>query len=143
MTTGEIASLDEWPDFDFRTPKAIGKDIDNRDDIQIVNADGYDHNWVLDTDRSFEAVALSIVCPSTGIRMDVHTDEPGIQIYSGNFLDSSVTGKKGIVYARRTAICFESQKYPDSPNKTQWPSPVLRPGETYTSRCAYSFSVEK
>ncbi|MDE6628602.1 MAG: galactose-1-epimerase, partial [Muribaculaceae bacterium] len=78
----------------------------------------------------------------SGIVMEMFTTEPGVQIYSGNFLDGTVTGKKGIVYNQRTGICFESQHYPDSPNKPQWPSTVVNPGDTYTSRCIYRFSVK-
>jgi len=84
-----------------------------------------------------------LLCPQTGIKMDVYTNEPGIQIYCGNFLDGSVTGKKGITYAKRTAVCLETQKYPDTPNKPQWPSAVLEPGQTYHSVCIYKFSVVK
>jgi aldose 1-epimerase len=74
--------------------------------------------------------------------LDVYTDEPGVQVYTGNFLDGTVTGKNGAVYAKRNAICLETQKYPDSPNKADWPSPYLKPGEKYTSRCIYKFSVK-
>ena len=79
--------------------------------------------------------------PATGIRLDVYTTEPGIQVYCGNFLDGSVKGKKGAVYGFRSAVCLETQKYPDTPNKPEWPSAVLRPGEKYESRCIYKFSV--
>jgi aldose 1-epimerase len=83
------------------------------------------------------------VCPTTGISLQVYTDEPGIQVYSGNFLDGTVTGKKGITYQQRTGICLETQHYPDSPNKPQWPSVILEPGQTYTSHCIFKFGVEK
>ena len=74
--------------------------------------------------------------------MKVYTDEPGIQVYAGNFLDGTVTGKGGVVYQRRTAICLETQKYPDTPNKPEWPSALLRPGETYTSHCVFEFGTK-
>ncbi|MBR5150885.1 MAG: galactose-1-epimerase, partial [Bacteroidaceae bacterium] len=82
-------------------------------------------------------------CPETGITLEVYTDEPGIQIYTGNFLDGTVTGKNGIAYPQRSAICFETQKYPDTPNKPEWPSAILKPGEKYTSHCIFKFGVEK
>jgi aldose 1-epimerase len=140
MTSGEIRPVAATP-FDFTTPKLIGEDID-ADCIQIRNGNGYDHNWCLDTDGDINQVACELYCPQTGIDLKVYTDEPGIQVYSGNFLDGTVTGKKGIVYQQRSAICLETQHYPDSPNKPQWPSVVLRPGETYTSHCIFAFSVK-
>ena len=78
-----------------------------------------------------------------GIVLDVYTNEPGIQVYAGNFLDGSLTGKKGITYNQRASVCLETQKYPDTPNKAEWPSAVLRPGEKYTSQCIFKFSVDK
>ena len=87
--------------------------------------------------------AVKLVNAATGIALEVFTDEPGIQIYTGNFLDGSVTGKNGKVYNQRSAICLETQHYPDSPNKPQWPTVVLNPGETYNSHCIYKFSIEK
>jgi len=88
-------------------------------------------------------LAATVVSPVTGIQLDVYTSEPGMQVYTGNFLDGTMTGKRGIVYNKRSAICLESQKYPDSPNKPEWPSPYLKPGEKYTSRCIYKFSVRQ
>ena len=140
MTSGEIRPVAGTP-FDFTTPKPIGQNI-NADCIQIRNGNGYDHNWCLDTGGDIKQVACELYCPQTGIDLKVYTDEPGIQVYSGNFLDGTVTGKKGIVYQQRSAICLETQHYPDSPNKPQWPSVVLRPGETYTSHCIFAFSVK-
>ena len=87
-------------------------------------------------------VACELYCPQTGIDLKVYTDEPGVQVYTGNFLDGTVTGKGGVVYQQRHAICLETQHYPDSPNKPQWPSVVLRPGETYRSHCIFAFSVK-
>ena len=135
MTTGEIAPVEGTP-FDFREPKFIGLEID-ADDEQIRNGHGYDHNWVLDGTEP----AATLYCPETGICLEVSTDEPGIQVYCGNFLDGSVVGKGGIAYPFRSAICLETQHYPDSPNKPEWPSVILRPGETYHSHCTFSFSV--
>ena len=140
MTTGEIAPV-EGTDMDFRTPTLVGERIDNYEYDQLKNGDGYDHNWVLNTAKDISKPAASVYYPGTGIELTVYTTEPGIQIYTGNFLDGSVTGRKGIEYAKRTAICLETQKYPDSPNKPDWPSPYLIPGEKYTSRCIYKFSV--
>jgi aldose 1-epimerase len=139
MTTGEIRPVAGTP-FDFTQAKPIGQDIE-ADCQQVRNGRGYDHNWCLDTDRDIAALAAELYCPESGINLKVYTDEPGIQVYVGNFLDGSVTGKKGIAYPLRSAICLETQHYPDSPNKPQWPSVVLRPGETYTSHCIFSFNA--
>ena len=98
---------------------------------------------MLNTAGDDSQVAVSLVAPASGIKLEVLTDEPGIQIYTGNFLDGTVTGKNATVYNQRVGICLETQHYPDSPNKPQWPSVVLRPGETYTSHCVYRFSVDK
>ena len=141
MTTGEIASV-EGTDMDFRTPTAIGKRINNYEYDQLKNGDGYDHNWVLNTKGDISKIAASVYNTKTGIELNVYTTEPGLQVYTGNFLDGTITGKKGVVYEKRTAICLETQKYPDSPNKPEWPSPYLKPGENYTSRCIYKFSVK-
>ncbi len=140
MTTGEILPTENTP-FDFRTLAVIGDRI-NADDEQIRNGNGYDHNWVLDTQGDITKLAGLLYSPASGITLKLYTDEPGVQIYTGNFLDGTVTGKKGIVYKQRSAICLETQHYPDSPNKPQWPSVVLRPGETYHSHCIYAFSVK-
>ena len=140
MTTGEIVPVEGTP-FDFTVPKPVGQDIET-DCQQLRNGRGYDHNWCLDTAGDISLVACELYSPASGIDLKVYTDEPGVQVYSGNFLDGTVTGKKGIVYNQRTAICLETQHYPDSPNKTQWPSVVLRPGETYRSHCVFAFSVK-
>src|SRR5690554_5964793 len=140
MTTGEILPVEGTP-MDFRTPTAVGERIDQYDYDQLKNGDGYDHNWVLNTNGDISRVAATVYSPATGIQLEVYTDEPGVQVYAGNFLDGTLTGKKDAVYNKRTAICLETQKYPDSPNKPDWPSPYLKPGEKYTSRCIYKFSV--
>lgn len=140
MTTGEIAPVAGTP-MDFTQAKVIGAEINNYDYDQLKNGNGYDHNWVLNTQGDDTQVAATLVSPSTGIKLEVLTDEPGIQIYSGNFLDGTVTGKGGKVYNQRAAICLETQHYPDSPNKPEWPSVILEPGQTYNSHCVFRFSV--
>ena len=139
MTTGEIAPVEGIP-MDFRKAKLVGKDI-NADYDQLHNGKGYDHNWVLDTKGDDTVLAAELYCPQTGIALKQYTDEPGVQVYAGNFLDGTVTGKKGVVYNFRHAICLETQKYPDTPNKPDWPSATLKPGEKYTSHCVFAFSV--
>lgn len=139
MTTGEIAPVEDTP-MDFRTETAVGARLHENNE-QLKNANGYDHNWVLATAGDAERTAARLISPETGICLTVRTTEPGLQIYSGNFLDGTVKGKGGIVYNPRTAICLETQHYPDSPNKPQWPSTLLRPGETYESLCIYGFSI--
>ena len=140
IPTGEIVPVAGTP-MDFTIPKVIGKDIDSTGYEQIRFGNGYDHNWILDTKGDMGAVAATLFSPESGIKLDVYTDEPGIQVYSGNFLDGKVTGKNGIVYQKRAAVCLETQHYPDSPNKQEWPTTALRPGETYTSHCTYKFST--
>ena len=140
MTTGEIWPVEGTP-MDFRTPKPVGQDID-ADYEQLRNGHGYDHNWVLDTAGDDTLVAAELYCPASGIDLKVYTDEPGIQVYAGNFLDGTVTGKGGVVYQRRTAICLETQHFPDTPNKPEWPSAILLPGDTYTSHCIFEFGTK-
>ena len=141
MTTGEIASVEGTP-MDFTTPKAIGRDIENPYQ-QLRNGKGYDHNWVLDTKGNVNELAAKLSCPSTGIAVEVYTNEPGIQIYTGNFLKGNVVGKNGVAYPCRASVCLETQHFPDSPNKPQWPSVLLEPGQKYYSECIYKFVVEK
>lgn len=140
MTTGEILSVENTP-MDFRQPAVIGSDIKNFEFQQIRFGNGFDHNWCLNTKGDDSLVAARVVCPETGICLEVLTDEPGVQFYSGNFLDGTCTGKNGIVYNQSVAFCLETQKYPDSPNKPEWPSAYLVPGQKYTSHCIYRFSV--
>ena len=141
MTTGEIAAVEGTP-MDFTTPKAIGQDIENPYQ-QLRNGKGYDHNWVLDTKGNVNELAAKLSCPSTGIAVEVYTNEPGIQIYTGNFLKGNVVGKNGVAYPCRASVCLETQHFPDSPNKPQWPSVLLEPGQKYYSECIYKFVVEK
>lgn len=142
MTTGAIDSVKNTP-MDFTTPKAIGLDINKYDFVQLKNGNGFDHNWVLNTAGDVAQLAAKVNSPASGISLEVYTNEPGIQVYTGNFLDGTVTGKKGIVYKQRTGVCLETQHYPDSPNKPEWPSVILEPGQKYNSRCIYKFGIEK
>ena len=140
MTTGEIAPVEGTP-MDFRTAKKIGQDI-NADYDQLHNGKGYDHNWVLDTKGDQTALAAELYCPESGIVLKEYTNEPGVQVYVGNFLDGANTGKRGVTYNFRTAVCLETQHYPDTPNKPEWPTALLKPGETYHSFCRFAFSTK-
>ena len=140
IPTGEMRPVEGTP-FDFRTPKAIGQDI-NQDYDQLVLGNGYDHNWVLNTAGDITKLAVSVYSPATGILLEEYTDQPGVQVYTGNFLTGEVPGKHGIMYPKRASVCIETQLYPNSPNMPEWPSATLRPGETYTHRCIYKFSVK-
>ena len=142
MTTGEIVPVEDTP-MDFRTPMPVGERINDFDFVQLKNGNGYDHNWVLNAKGDINRRAASLKSQKTGIVLDVYTNEPGVQVYAGNFLDGSLTGKKGITYNQRASVCLETQKYPDTPNKPEWPSAVLRPGEKYMSHCIFKFSVDK
>lgn len=145
MTTGEFAPVAGTP-MDFLTAHPVGDGVNNFDFIPVKYGNGYDHNWCLNTWADGKGddtiVAASLTSPVTGICLEVYTDEPGIQVYSGNFLDGTVTGKNGKVYQKHAAICLETQHYPDTPNKPLWPSAYLAPGETYHSHCIYKFSVK-
>lgn len=127
MTTGEILPVEGTP-MDFRQPTVLGEQL-SKDSEQLKNGHGIDHNWVLDTKGDINQVCASLESLYSGIKLEVYTDEPGIQVYTGNFLDGTQTGKKHITYNFRASVCLETQKYPDTPNKPQWPSCVLRPGE--------------
>lgn len=138
ITTGEIAPVSGTP-MDFTTPTAIGKRIDG-DYEQLKFGGGYDHNWVLNRDGEGMTLAATVYEPTTGRFMEVHTLKPGIQFYAGNFLDGTFAGKEGRVYKHRYAFCLETQHYPDSPNRPEFPSVVLRPGEEYKTSTIYKFS---
>ncbi|MEE1093119.1 MAG: aldose epimerase family protein [Prevotella sp.] len=148
MTTGEIVSVEGTP-MDFRTPHAIADSI-NSDYQQIKNATGYDHNWCLNTYKDGKGddtqVCASLYSPTTGIFMEMYTNEPGVQVYTANFQgvgrDADIIRKHGIKYPKHVSVCLESQKYPDSPNKPEWVQPTLKPGEKYYSRAAYKFSIK-
>lgn len=147
MTTGEIRPV-EGTVFDFRKARTLGEDFGDKDPEIAAAGGGYDHNWCLNTKGDASKVAVTLSDPRSGIVLEVYTNEPGIQVYTGNFLDGSIVGKQGISYKKQAAICLESQKYPDSPNKytmAGWESsnPWLKPGETYKSYCKFKFSVKK
>ncbi len=142
MTTGEVASVEGTP-MDFRSPTPIGNRINNFEFEQLKNGNGYDHNWVLNTQGNLNHKCATLESPKTGIILEVYTNEPGIQVYAGNFLDGTLTGKNGIIYNKRASICLETQKYPDTPNKPEWPSATLYPGEKYNSQCIYKFLVHQ
>ena len=139
IPTGDIAAVEGTP-FDFRTPTAIGARIE-QDGEQLHRGHGYDHNWVLDRDGAGLITAARVVEPTTGRTLTVSTTQPGIQFYSGNFLDGTITGKHGQVYQHRAGFCLETQHYPDSPNHANFPSTILRPGETFRSTTVFAFGT--
>jgi aldose 1-epimerase len=141
IPTGAVDSVAGTP-FDFRTPTAIGARI-GADHPQLRFGGGYDHNWVLRREGSGLAHAARLVEPTSGRTLDMYTTEPGLQFYSGNFLDGTITGKGGQVYGHRYGLCLETQHYPDSPNHPQFPSTILRPGDEYRSRTVFVFGVAK
>jgi len=137
IPTGELRHVEGTP-FDFRTPTRIGDRI-GEDDEQLRIGGGYDHNFVLDdwTGDGALRLAARLRDPTSGLALEVLTTEPGLQLYSGNFLDGSDVGKGGAVYGYRNGLCLETQHFPDSPNRLEFPSTVLRPGETYESETVY------
>jgi aldose 1-epimerase len=142
IPTGEIAPVEATP-FDFRTPHTIGENI-AAEYPQISFGGGYDHNFVLDRDGAGAGdlvLAARVEEPVSGRVMQIRTTEPGIQFYSGNFLDGTLTGKAGHLYEHRNGFCLETQHFPDSPNQPAFPSAILRPGEEYRSRTVFSFGV--
>jgi aldose 1-epimerase len=140
IPTGEIAPVEGTP-FDFRKPTAIGARIDAEHE-QIRRGRGYDHNIVLKRDGPGLVHAAHVLEPTSGRVMDVFTTEPGVQFYTGNFLDGTIRGKEGRVYPFRWAFCLETQHFPDSPNKPQFPSTILRPGQEFSSRTVFAFSTD-
>lgn len=141
IPTGEIADVTGTP-FDFREPHAIGERI-GADNEQLRNGNGYDHNWILDRESEGDIeFAASVYEPASGRFMEVFTDQPAMQFYSGNFFDGSVSGKYGKPMRHRESIALETQKYPDSPNHPDFPSTRLDPGQEYTHTCIYRFSVK-
>jgi aldose 1-epimerase len=139
IPTGELAPVQGTP-FDFRQPTAIGARIE-QSDAQLKNGKGYDHNWVLSRKAAGLSHAARLTDPKSGRTMDISTTEPGLQFYSGNFLDGTIKGKSGHVYGHRTGLCLETQHYPDSPNQKNFPSTILQPGKTYDSRTVFTFSA--
>ena len=153
IPTGEVRDVTGTP-MDFRKPHAIGQTIVDTTYDQIRNATGYDHNWCLNTFRNGKGddskVAASLYSPKTGILLEVFTNEPGLQVYTGNFQGTGIACKHGIKYPKHVSVCFESQKYPDSPTKIvektkgwECSNPYLKPGQKYYSHLAYKFSVKK
>jgi aldose 1-epimerase len=141
IPTGELAPVAGTP-FDFRQPTAVGARI-GADDPQLKNGTGYDHNWVLNGTAGQLRHAAKVEDPKSGRTLDVSTTEPGVQFYTGNFLDGTITGKAGHVYKQRNALCLETQHYPDSPNHANFPSTILRPGERYQTKTVFAFGVNK
>jgi len=139
IPTGELHPV-EGTVMDFTEPTAIGLRI-NSEYEQIKFGGGYDHNWVLNKNGNKLAPAASVYEPTTGRVMEIFTTEPGIQFYSGNFLDGTITGKSGVVYKHRFGFCLETQHFPDSPNKPEFPSTILRPGRKYTHTTVHRFST--
>ncbi len=153
IPTGEIRSVEGTP-MDFRKAHALSEHINDFSYDQIKNATGYDHNWVLNTFKNGKGddktVAASMYSPVTGIMLEVYTNEPGIQMYTGNFQGTGIACKHGIKYPKHVSVCFESQKFPDSPTKYaahtpgwEYSNPYLKPGQKYYSHLAYKFSVKK
>ncbi|GGG76050.1 aldose 1-epimerase [Parapedobacter pyrenivorans] len=136
IPTGEIAQVENTP-FDFRQPTAIGARIDTAD-AQLLLGKGYDHNFVLKKDAGLQLVA-TVESPKTGIVMDILTEEPGLQFYSGNFMDNVQHAKGGKTYNYRSAFCLETQHFPDAPNQPEFPSTILDPGSEYKTRTVYRF----
>ncbi|MEL7834770.1 aldose epimerase family protein [Fodinibius sp. Rm-B-1B1-1] len=142
IPTGEIASVEQTP-FDFTNAKSMGKDIDNKSE-QLDFGEGYDHNFVLDKENNGKLTrAAKVHEPNSGRTMEIYTTEPGIQFYSGNFMDGSDVGKEGEPYKYRTAFCLEPQHFPDSPNQNNFPSTILEPDSVYHSLSVYKLSSNK
>jgi aldose 1-epimerase len=139
IPTGQLLSVANTP-MDFRTPTPIGARINDSYE-QLQFGKGYDHNWVLRNGSGKVRKAAELYEPQSGRLMTVFTDQPGLQFYSGNFLDGTARGKNGIVYGRRSALCLETQGFPDSPNKPQFPSVALNPGQIYRQSTTYQFST--
>jgi len=139
IPTGKLTDVQGTP-LDFRRPTKIGARIDAADE-QLVLGKGYDHNWVLRGARGSVRQAAEVYDARSGIVMQVLTDQPGLQFYSGNFLDGTIRGKAGVAYGHRSALCLEAQLFPDAPNHPDFPSATLRPGQRYTQTTIYRFST--
>ena len=139
IPTGELAPVSGTP-FDFRTPTAIGARID-QDNPQLKKGKGYDHNWVLNKKGTGPELAARLTDPASGRTLEIATTEPGVQFYTGNFLDGTIKGKSGHVYAHRTGLCLETQHFPDSPNHTSFPTTIVQPGKAYDSKTIFTFSA--
>jgi aldose 1-epimerase len=141
IPTGELRAVEGTP-FDFRTPTAVGARI-GQDDEQLKFGNGYDHNWVINKPMGQLSLMARVSEPTSGRVLEVLSTEPGLQFYSGNFLDGKNTGKGGWVYQFRNGFCMEPQHYPDSPNQPNFPSVVLKPGQVYRNTIIFKFSVQK
>jgi aldose 1-epimerase len=143
IPTGELAPVAGTP-LDFRKATAIGARIEDKH-VQLLRGRGYDHNFALLKPKAASELsqAARLVDPVSGRTLDIATTEPGVQFYSGNFLDGTLKGKKGRVYAQRWGLCLETQHFPDSPNRPNFPSTILRPGEEYRSRTVFTFGVNR
>ena len=142
IPTGELRSV-TGNVFDFTKPTVIGKGINDIKDEQIKLGGGYDHAWILNKKGNELSLAATVLEKTSGRKMEVLTTEPAIQFYTGNFLDGKITGKGGVNYPKRFALCLESEHYPDSPNQSAFPTVVLKPNEKYSTTTIYKFSVEK
>jgi aldose 1-epimerase len=140
IPTGELRAVAGTP-FDFRQATAIGARID-ADDEQLRFGRGYDHNWVLNGSGGSLSLAARVVEPTSGRVLEVLTTEPGVQFYTGNFLDGTITGKGGKVYGRRAGFCLETQHFPDSPNQPSFPSTLLEPGRRYETTTVFALKVQ-
>ena len=139
VPTGKIASVAGTP-FDFRMSKPVGRDI-NQTNEQLANGSGYDHTFVLNPKKGAKKPAATLYEKTSGRKLVVFTDQPGLQLYTANFLDGSLNGKSGKPYLKRSSLCLETQHFPDSPNQQQFPNTILRPGETYQTKTIYQFSI--
>jgi len=141
IPTGVILDVAGTP-LDFRQRKAIGLDIES-EDRQMTFGSGYDHNFVINhSEPGSVSLAAEVYSPNSGRVMKVYTDQPGVQFYTGNFLNGKLVGKEGAVYGRRSAFCLETQHFPDSPNKPMFPSTILQPGDQFASRTIFEFLTE-
>jgi aldose 1-epimerase len=142
IPTGKLEPVAGTP-FDFTKPEKIGSRIDDKNQ-QLIYGKGYDHNFVLYASKEKgEHLAATVVGDKSGIEMQVYTDQPGIQFYGGNFMEGGDKGKSGKPYEHRTALCLETQHFPDSPNQPQFPTTTLKAGETFTSQTSYKFPEKK
>jgi aldose 1-epimerase len=140
IPTGQLKSVEGTP-FDFRQPTVIGARINDKDE-QVTRGGGYDHNFVVDGEPGTLRLAARVTEPTSGRVLEVSTTEPGVQFYTGNFLDGTVKGKGGVAYAKRTGFCLETQHFPDSPNHPDFPTTTLKPGAEYKSTTVFKFSVQ-
>src|SRR5205085_11680023 len=142
IPTGELRAVKGTP-LDFTTPTPIGARIDDQQEQQMVYGKGYDHNFVVNGKPGDLRLAARVSEPTSGRVLEVLTTEPGVQLYTGNFLDGTITGKEGKVYQRRYGFCLETQHFPDSPNHPKFPSTILKPGETFHQKTVFKFSAKR